>query len=152
MSAEQPCVFCAIVRREEPAHVVYEDPLTVAFLDRRQFHEGHTLVVPRAHVPDIRALTDVRLGSALMLTAARVARAVDAACPGGGISVWLSAGDSAGQEVPHLHIHIHPRRPGDGLLRVYPSAPAEPGCTELAALAHKIRAGLNERANESDSR
>jgi len=50
------CVFCQIVRGAEPASVVWEDELTMAFLDRRQFHPGHTLVIPRQHLCDVREL------------------------------------------------------------------------------------------------
>ena len=94
------CVFCEIVRGAEPASIVWEDELTMAFLDRRQFHPGHTLVIPRQHLCDVREL-DRKTGAALMDSIARIT-------------------------VPHLHIHVHPRMLNDRLLRIYPSAAAEP--------------------------
>ena len=59
------CVFCAIVAGDEPASVVLEDELTLAFLDLRQFHPGHVLVIPKEHVADVRGLDD-ELGAAVM--------------------------------------------------------------------------------------
>jgi histidine triad (HIT) family protein len=65
-----PCVFCEIVRGAEPASVVWEDDLTMALLDHRQFHPGHTLVIPRQHLCDVREL-DHKTGAALMDAVAR---------------------------------------------------------------------------------
>jgi len=115
------CVFCEIVRGAEPASVVLEDDLTMAFLDHRQFHPGHTLVIPRQHLRDVREL-DREAGAALMDSVARITRAVAAAFPNQGLSLWHSIGVAADQEVPHLHIHVHPRMLDDRLLRIYPSA------------------------------
>jgi histidine triad (HIT) family protein len=116
------CVFCEIVHGTH-ASLVWEDDLTVAFLDLRQFHPGHTLVIPRQHISDAREL-DHALGAALMASVARVTRAVSAAFPNQGLSIWHSIGEAADQEVPHLHMHVHPRLLDDGMLRIYPSAAA----------------------------
>jgi histidine triad (HIT) family protein len=119
------CVFCEIVRGVEPSSLVWQDDLTMAFMDHRQFHPGHTLVIPRRHLADVRELDDT-LGAALMASVARVTRAVSAAFPNQGLSLWHSIGEAADQEVPHLHIHVHPRLLDDRLLRIYPSAVAVP--------------------------
>lgn len=140
-SVMESCAFCAIARGEAPTSLVCEDALCLAFVDLRQFHHGHVLVVPRAHVPDVRAL-DEATGAALMSMLVRVTRAVSAAFPGPGLSVWHSIGEAAHQEVPHLHFHVHPRLPVDGLLRVYPRAPAMPGRDMLDACAARLRAHL----------
>src|SRR5207253_10519433 len=79
------CVFCGIVRGTEPASVVWEDDLTMAFLDRRQFHAGHTPVIPRLHLCDVRELDDTT-GAALMASVARITRAVAAGFPNQGLS------------------------------------------------------------------
>ena len=133
-----PCVFCEIVSGTRPASVVYRDEMTLAFLDLRQFHAGHTLVIPLEHIPDVREL-NAATGAALMQTVAKVTRAVDAAFPNEGISVWHSIGPAAFQEVPHLHVHIQPRYTGDGLLRVYPSEPTAPDRSTLDSYADRIR-------------
>ena len=117
----ESCIFCEIAQGTRAASVVCADDLTMAFMDARQFHPGHVLVIPREHVADIREL-DEATGAALMTTLIRVTRAVDAAFPNEGMSLWHSIGPAAFQEVPHLHIHIHPRRKADDLLRVYPAS------------------------------
>ena len=141
------CPFCAIAAGRLAASLVHEDALTVAFMDSRQFHAGHVLVIPRRHLPDVRALHGVEgaeIGAALVAAVARVTRAVDAAFPSDGISVWHSIGEGAHQEVPHLHVHVHPRQSGDDVLRVYPRAPATPERPTLDAYAASIRARMSE--------
>ncbi len=134
----EDCIFCGIVRGTQPASVVWEDELTIACVDLRQFHAGHTLVIPRQHLGDVREL-DPATGAALMATVVRITRAVAAAFPNQGLSLWHSIGEAAFQEVPHLHIHVHPRMLGDGLLQVYPSAPALPDRSTLDGYAATLR-------------
>lgn len=135
------CAFCAIARGEAPAEVVHEDERVLAFMDLRQFHPGHVLVVPRAHLRDVREL-DGPTGAALMAAVARITRAVGTAFPGEGISVWHSIGEAAHQEVPHLHLHIHPRVRGDGMLRVYPRPPEVPDAATRARYAQEVRRAM----------
>jgi histidine triad (HIT) family protein len=135
------CVFCAIVRGEAPASIVCEDELTLAAVDLRQFHAGHTLVIPRKHLRDAREL-DPATGAALMATLVRITQAVSAAFPNQGLSLWHSIGEAAHQEVPHLHFHVHPRMLGDGVLRVYPSAVALPDRATLDGYAARLRRHL----------
>ncbi|TLY62567.1 MAG: HIT domain-containing protein, partial [Gammaproteobacteria bacterium] len=78
--------------------------------------------IPRLHLCDVRALDDTT-GAALMASVARITRAVAAGFPNQGLSLWHSIGEAADQEVPHLHIHVHPRMLDDHLLQIYPSAP-----------------------------
>lgn len=136
------CVFCEIVSGVAPASIVCEDELTIAFIDLRQFHAGHTLVIPRQHLRDVRDL-DAATGAALMAALSKVARAVAVSFPNQGISVWHSIGEAAFQEVPHLHMHVHPRLLGDNALRIYPDAPATPNKSVLDAYAAKLRACLH---------
>lgn len=135
------CVFCAIARRETEACIVYEDALTIAFVDLRQFHPGHMLVIPRTHCADIRGL-DAASGAALMESVVRITRAVADAFPNEGLSLWHSIGPAAFQEVPHLHIHVHPRRTGDGLLRVYPGEIPTADAESRQAYARMVRVAL----------
>ena len=115
----EECVFCQIVRGTIPASVVYEDAATLAFVDVRQFHAGHVLVIPRTHLLDVLEL-DPATGVALMAMVARMTRAVGRALPHESLSLWHSIGPAAFQEVSHLHFHIHPRFHNDDFLRVYP--------------------------------
>ena len=122
MDTNKRCIFCEIVNRTSPASVVLDDERTLAFIDLRQANPGHVLVVPKMHINDVRDL-DADTGSALMQSVSRVTRAVAQAFPNNGISLWHSIGEAAFQEVPHLHIHVHPRLNNDGILRVYDSLP-----------------------------
>jgi len=113
----------------------------MAFMDLRQFHAGHTLVIPKTHIHDVREL-DTSTAAALMEAVSRVTRAVSEAFPSEGISLWHSIGPAAFQEVPHLHFHVHPRKPDDGFLRVYPDRPSTPDKSTRDAYAAAIRAQL----------
>jgi histidine triad (HIT) family protein len=136
------CVFCGIAHGTRPASVVWEDDLTMAFIDLRQFHAGHTLVIPRQHLRDVRDL-DQTTGAALMASIARITRAVAAAFPNEGLSLWHSIGEAADQEVPHLHFHVHPRMLDDQLLRVYPSDPVLPDKAMRDTYAKTLRSYLD---------
>jgi histidine triad (HIT) family protein len=73
------------------------------------------------------------------LTSIKIARAVDRAFPNEGMTLWHSIGPASFQEVPHMHMHVHPRRLGDGLLRVYPGAPVDADPTTRASYAERLR-------------
>jgi histidine triad (HIT) family protein len=137
----EACVFCAIVHGTAAASIVWQDELTLAAVDLRQFHPGHTLVIPRQHLHDVRELDPVT-GAALMATLVRVTRAVSAAFPNQGLSLWHSIGEAAHQEVPHLHFHVHPRLLGDEVLSVYPSPPPLPDRVTLDRYAATLRSHL----------
>lgn len=135
------CVFCAIAAGTLPASIVCENELALAFVDLRQFHAGHTLVIPRRHFRDVREL-DPGTGAALMAMVSRVTCAVGDAFPNQGMSLWHSIGEAAFQEIPHLHIHIHPRFLDDNVLRIYPQRPADTERSTLDSYAALLRSHL----------
>lgn len=118
------CVFCDIVNGVARASIVLEDDHTLCFVDLRQANPGHVLVIPKTHIHDVRDL-DSQTGAALMRSVTRVTKAVGTTFPNDGISLWHSIGPAAFQEVPHLHIHVHPRLPNDNILRVYQELPGD---------------------------
>jgi histidine triad (HIT) family protein len=136
------CVFCAIAQGTASASIVYENEWALAVIDLRQFHPGHTLVIPRRHFHDVRELDDTT-GAALMAMVSRVTRAVGRAFPNQGLSLWHSIGEAAFQEVAHLHIHIHPRFVGDNVLRVYPQLPTSEERSTLDSFANILRSHLD---------
>ncbi|HET6396820.1 MAG TPA: HIT family protein [Pseudoxanthomonas sp.] len=143
MNRPTRCPFCAILGGEAPASLVCEDAHAVAFMDLRQAVPGHVLVVPRRHVETIFEL-DGDTAAALMRMAVRVAQAAERAFAPAGLNLWQSNREAGGQEVPHLHLHVQPRRVGDGLLRVYPGAvPAPAARRDLDGLAVELRARLD---------
>ena len=141
------CVFCDIIQSRSVASVIAEDELTLAIVDLRQFHPGHVLVIPRRHVTDIREADDDTAAAVFRMTA-RVARAIDRVFPADGISVWHSAGEGANQEVPHLHVHVHPRFIGDDVLRVYPHAPTTPDRSTLEEYCGRLRQVIEAPATD----
>ena len=136
------CIFCGIVNRSAQASIVFEDGTTLAFIDLRQANPGHVLVIPKAHINDVRDL-DKETGSALMQSVAQITRAVGRAFPNNGISLWHSIGQAAFQEVPHLHIHIHPRLDNDNILRVYQSLPEDVDFATRERYAEMVRLELH---------
>jgi histidine triad (HIT) family protein len=140
--SDTSCVFCRIVAGTLPASVVADEPHALAIVDLRQFHAGHVIVISRAHVHDIRDADATTVAAVFDLTA-RVARAVQHAFTPEGLSLWHSAGEAANQEVPHLHVHIHPRRLHDQVLDVYPSPPTLPDRATLDAVRDRVVAALD---------
>jgi len=96
------------------------------------------LVVPRRHVETIFELDD-SLAARLSQTVVKVARAVRTAIGAPGLNVWQSNGEAAFQEVPHVHFHLFPRYPADGMIRVYRQHPEPESRSQLDALARRIR-------------
>lgn len=107
------CVFCKIVRGELPAHVVYEDSETVAFLDLYPMTDGHTLVIPKLHAARLSELPPALVGK-LFQTVQRVSEQIARALGAPALNIGINDGRAAGQAVPHLHVHLIPRFPGDG--------------------------------------
>ena len=106
------CVFCAIVAGEAPAQVVLDDDDCLAFLDTRPLFPGHTLLVPRAHHETLVDLPP-DLVEPLFANARRLASAVEAGL--GAVGSFVAINNRVSQSVPHLHVHVVPRTPKDGL-------------------------------------
>ncbi len=106
------CLFCAIVQGVAPAAKVLEEEDCVAFLDVRPLFHGHVLLVPRAHHVTLADLP-AELVAPLFTAAQRVCRAVEAALDAHGTFVAMN--NVVSQSVPHLHVHVVPRRRKDGL-------------------------------------
>jgi histidine triad (HIT) family protein len=107
------CVFCSIVAGESPCSPVHEDGRVLAFMDINPATPGHLLVVPKRHAAYLADL-DPADGAALFATAQRLATAVRDGMDAAGVNLFLADGEVAGQEVFHVHLHVLPRRPGDG--------------------------------------
>jgi len=109
------CVFCAIASGEAVASIVYSDERIVAFMDIRPATPGHLLVIPRRHATGLIDL-DPRDGARLFQAAQRLAGTLRRSeLPCEGVNLFLADGMAAGQEVFHVHLHVVPRTPGDGV-------------------------------------
>jgi histidine triad (HIT) family protein len=138
--SEGDCDFCEIVAREEDAREVLRTDNVLAFLPLDPATLGHTLVIPRRHIPDIWSLDD-ETARELTQATLRVARAVRTAMHPDGLNLIQSNGGAASQTVEHLHIHVVPRWVGDAMGRIWP---AETDWSESAKsdAEAKIRAEL----------
>ena len=107
-----PCLFCAILAGEQEARFVVDEDRVAAFLDHRPLFPGHALIVPRAH---LETLADVpaEMIPAVFQTAQRLAGAMESAL--GAKGSFVAINNRVSQSVPHLHVHVVPRRPKDGL-------------------------------------
>jgi histidine triad (HIT) family protein len=140
MIVDQDCVFCKIVAGLLPAYKLHEDEATLAFMDINPISPGHCLVIPKTHFANVFDGTDAPL-AAVMAATRRVAIAVRDAMQPDGINLFQANGPAAGQTVFHFHMHILPRRTGDGLLRGGHGLHAGDKAV-IAANAEKIRARL----------
>ena len=138
MTGTAACVFCRIVAGELPAHVVLDDELCLAFLDVRPVFPGHVLLVPKAHhetLPDLPP----ELVEPVFTRVRRLSAAVPEAM--GATGTFVAMNNKVSQSVPHLHVHVVPRRPKDGLRGFFwPRVKYEGGDDEMAEVAATIRA------------
>jgi histidine triad (HIT) family protein len=106
------CVFCDIARGNTPAEVVFEDELSLAFLDHRPLFPGHALLIPREHHETLGDLPDELVGP--LFGNARLLSVVirDAT---GAVGSFVACNNKVSQSVPHFHVHVVPRTPKDGL-------------------------------------
>jgi histidine triad (HIT) family protein len=111
-SDEAACAFCRVIRGESQATTVFENQGTIAFLDHRPLFHGHTLLVPKIHVRLLSDLPADRVEE-FFLAAQRLERAVEAGLQADGSMVLIN--NVVSQSVPHLHLHVIPRRSKDGL-------------------------------------
>jgi len=108
----EKCTFCKIIRGELQSHVVFEDDVALAFLDHRPVFPGHCLLVPKEHHETLADLP-ADLIAPLFANAQLLARAVELGLQADGTFVAMN--NRVSQSVPHLHIHVVPRRKKDGL-------------------------------------
>ena len=138
---DDKCLFCAIVSGEVPATVVYVDPNAIAFLDHRPLFLGHTLLVPRDHVETLVELPSKLVGP-LFTAAQSLAQAVPHAL--GGEGSFVAMNNRVSQSVPHLHVHIVPRRKKDGLKGFFWPRTKYKDEAEMKAVGKKISGALQE--------
>lgn len=131
------CIFCKIVEGTIPSHKIFEDALTLVFLDIHPVSVGHALVIPKTHSEDLR-MASAQDAAAIMQTIQRVSHALLAGVDADGLNIGSNCGASAGQDVFHTHIHLMPRQTGTP--RTF--TPLAMTQDELAATAQNIRAKL----------
>lgn len=131
-------VFAKILRKELPAHVIYEDDDTLAFMDIMPRAPGHCLIIPKAPARNILDISEESL-AAVTRSLRKLSRAVAKAFDADGITIHQFNEEAGGQVVFHLHFHIIPRRAGEPLAHSAGMANQD----ELKANAERIRASLS---------
>jgi len=137
--AADGCLFCRIVAGEVPAHHVIDDGPVRAFLDHRPLFPGHTLVLPAAHVAHLNVMPDdliEPLWRAVRAVSRAEMEALDA------VGTFTATNTVVSQSVPHLHVHIAPRRPKDGLRGFFWPRGRYGSEEEAAAVAARLRSGV----------
>ncbi|MCZ4306255.1 HIT family protein [Zoogloeaceae bacterium G21618-S1] len=135
------CIFCRLVAGDIPAERVYEDALTIAFMDIGQLNPGHVLVAPKRHAATLFELTFDEAG-AIMQTAQRVAFAVRDAFDPPGLTLLQANGKEGDQTVFHCHMHVVPRHGNDGIALSWPRK--DPPAAVLAGYAERLRAVMEK--------
>lgn len=131
------CIFCKIVAGAVPSFKLYEDAETLAFMDINPVHDGHCLVIPKAHFATVFDIAPEAF-AAVARTTAVIATAVNAALKPDGMNLIQANGTGAAQSVGHFHIHVLPRRLGDNLLINWAPRPGD--MTQIGEVAARIRA------------
>ncbi len=106
------CLFCDLVSKKKPSHIVYEDDSAVAMLDIFPRSQGHTIVVPKVHAETILDLPDDQVGP-LFLAVKKMTQILKNKLNPDGFTIGINHGKVSGQAIDHLHIHIIPRFKGD---------------------------------------
>jgi histidine triad (HIT) family protein len=137
--ADATCVFCAVLRGEEKVALIDESERLMSFLDHRPLFHGHVLLIPKIHVKLMSELPTDRVQE-FFVEAQRLERAVEAGLEADGSMILIN--NVVSQSVPHLHLHVIPRRKKDGLR--FWLGPRHPYDAEHTAelYADKIRAAL----------
>ena len=133
------CAFCTLVAGESPAHWVLRTDLCVAFLDARPLFVGHVLIVPREHRATMIDLLPDEL-SAVFGAAQKLTGAMESAL--GAEGTFVAMNNRVSQSVPHAHVHVVPRRKGDGLRGFFWPRQKYGSDAEASAVAASLRAAL----------
>jgi histidine triad (HIT) family protein len=137
------CVFCKIAGGKIPARVVMQNERAVALLDAFPLAAGHTLVIPKSHYAKIQDMSEQEAMAVFEITW-KVAGAVESGSQVGASTIAIHNGSEAGQEIPHVHVHIVPRKRGDGAGPVHSMFKSRPKLSpqEMDSLRDKIAGNL----------
>jgi histidine triad (HIT) family protein len=139
LPTDENCIFCKIVAGQLPCFKLREDEATIAFMDINPVNPGHALSVAKGHWPTIDVIPPEVL-AAVAGTAQRVAKAAMATLAPSGVNLLQSNGAGAGQSVPHLHVHILPRFPGDQVKLNWTYKAGDKA--EIEAICERLKAAL----------
>lgn len=137
MKMKDDCIFCKIIKGEIPSFTVYEDEDFKVILDRFPAAPGHVLIIPKVHYSDMFELSE-EAAAKLYPLAKKIAERVKEVTGSEGINIVQNNGEAAGQSVYHFHLHIIPRKMGDGII-LNKSSNMDTTIEELEAIWHKLK-------------
>ena len=138
---KEGCIFCNIIRGAVPCFKVFEDDISLAFLDHRPLFPGHTLLIVKSHIETLFELPDSLMGL-LFPNVRRLSQAVMQGMQAEGAFVAIN--NRVSQSVPHFHVHIVPRRKGDGLKGFFWPRRAYKDQQEIDATLRALRSAIAE--------
>ena len=133
------CKFCQVIAHDVASYIVFEDDVSLAFLDHRPLFPGHTLLVPKQHYETLEDLP-AQLIAPFFGNVQMLARAVEQGMQAEGSLVAIN--NRVSQSVPHLHVHIVPRRKKDGLRGFFWPRQAHPGEAQMKQAQAAIRSAI----------
>jgi histidine triad (HIT) family protein len=137
------CVFCKIIAGEISARVIIQNEKAMALLDAFPLAAGHTLVIPKSHYAKVQQMSE-QDSTAVFELVWRLAGAVEIASQVDASITAIHNGKDAGQEVPHVHVHIVPRKAGDGAGAIHSMFKNKPKLSpeEMDSLCQRIASNL----------
>ncbi len=144
----QDCAFCKIVRTEVQSYNVFEDDLSLAFLDKRPLFPGHCLLIPKSHYETLIDLP-ASLVAPLFQNAQLLVRAIEQGLQAEGTFVAIN--NRISQSVPHIHIHIVPRHKKDGLKGFFWPRQRYQDESAILSIQNTLRTTIAQLASETNS-
>ncbi len=146
------CVFCKIVDGEIPAKVITQNEKAMALLDAFPLAAGHTLIIPKSHYTKVQRM-DKQDAMAVFEIAWKLVGTVESVSQVNASTIAIHNGVEAGQEVPHVHLHIVPRKKGDGAGAIHSMFKTKPKLSteEMDSLRGRIAGNLSSSSFSSSS-
>ncbi len=138
------CIFCKIIAGEIPTRVIMQNEKAMALLDAFPLATGHTLVIPKSHYVKIQQMSQ-QDSVAVFELVWQLTDAVETASEVDASTIAIHNGEDAGQEVPHVHVHIVPRKPNDGAGAIHSMFENKPKLSpeEMDSLCQRIASNLS---------
>ena len=143
MTQQQECIFCKIALKKIPTNIIIENDKAMAFLDAFPLSKGHTLVIPKDHYSKIQEL-DENSSQSLFNILWKITNPIEKAMGVNSSTIAIHNGKEAGQEIPHVHIHVIPRERGDGAGPVHSMFKNKPNVSssDMASIVAEIKKSL----------
>ena len=143
MTQQQKCIFCKIVQKKIKTNIIIENDKAMAFLDAYPLSKGHTLVIPKDHYSKIQEL-DENSSQSLFNILWKITNPIEKAMRVNSSTIAIHNGKEAGQEIPHVHIHVIPRESGDGAGPVHSMFKNKPNVSsfDMSSIVEEITKAL----------